>query len=89
MEVRYYSSYERSLEKLPFSIQSRVSQAILLFLDHLETHQIPHGLGLKKLQHGYWEIRAGLSYRVLFKIEDQILKIVFVGAHEDIHRFLR
>lgn len=90
MEVRYYSSYDRSLEKLPFFIQSRVTQGILELLDHFKTpHQIPHGLGLKKLKHDYWEIRAGLSYRVLFKIEDQILKLVFAGTHEDIRRFLR
>jgi mRNA-degrading endonuclease RelE of RelBE toxin-antitoxin system len=55
----------------------------------LATHRIPHGLGLKKLEHGFWEIRVGLSYRVLFKMEAQILKIVQVGTHEEIRHYLR
>lgn len=88
MEVRYYSSFDRSFEKLPRPIQSRVKQGISKFLDYLESRKIPHGLGLKKLKHGFWEIRVGLSYRVLFKIEAQTLHIVFVGTHEDIRQFL-
>lgn len=88
MEVRYYSSFDRSFEKLPSSIQLKVKRGILKFLDYIETHIIPHGLGLKKLKHGFWEIRVGLSHRVLFKMEGDVLQMILVGTHEDIKRFL-
>ena len=86
MEVRYYSSFDRSFERLPDSIQPRVREGISHFLDYLQTRKIPQGVGLKKLKHGFWEIRIGISYRVLFRIEGGILKVVLAGTHDDIRR---
>ena len=53
----------------------------------------PHrhiGVGLRKLfPGGLWELRVGLSLRILFKLEKAQPTFVFPGSHDEVQRFLR
>jgi hypothetical protein len=53
-----------------------------------ETGQLPHGLGLKRLRAGLWELRAGLSDRVVFHRSGDLVEFMLVGNHDEIARFL-
>ena len=52
----------------------------------------PHehsGLGLRKLHPaGFWEIRAGLSLRAIFRLDKDQAIFVFLGNHDEVKRFL-
>jgi len=63
---------------------------IILDLDFaLKGPQEHSGLGLRKLHPGgYWEVRAGLSLRVLFRLDKHEAIFVFLGNHDDAKRFL-
>lgn len=50
---------------------------------------IPTGFGLTKLRPWLWEIRIGLSDRVLFWRERNNILFDFVGNHEEVRRFLK
>ena len=89
MRVEYLASYDRSFRKLPTSSQTRTVQAIDRLLDYFLTGQRPHGLGLKRLRRDYWEIRVGLSIRVLCELRGDRLTFIIVGDHGDIRQWLR
>ena len=89
MKVEYLSSYDRSFRKLPVPLQSQVIAALDRLLDYFATGQRPVGLGLRRLHHSYWEIRAGIDVRVLFELEKDCLTMVLVGHHEQIRRALK
>jgi len=47
------------------------------------------GLGLRKLHpSGIWEVRAGLSLRALFRLDNDEAVFVFLGSHDEVKRFL-
>ena len=89
MKFEYLNSYNRSFKKLPHNIQENVSKAISQFIDFILTSQKPKGLGLKKLYKYYWEIRVGLSIRILFELKGNLVTFILVGDHNQIKQFLR
>jgi hypothetical protein len=47
------------------------------------------GLGLRKLNPaGYWEARAGLSLRAIFRLDKDEAIFIFFGNHDEVKRFL-
>jgi len=47
------------------------------------------GLGLRKIHSaGYWEARAGLSLRAVFRLDKYEAVFVFLGNHDEVKRFL-
>ena len=89
MLVEYLASYDRSFTRLSVDRQTGAIEAIDRLLDYFSTSQRPHGLGLKRLQRRYWEIRIGLDTRVLFELQRDRLTFLLVGDHDDIRRALR
>ncbi len=89
--MHYYTtpSFERSLRGLETSRKERVKKAIRLAVAFFETGEFPHGLGLKLLASPFWEIRAGLSDRVIFRKAKDRIEFLFVGSHDEIKRFLK
>lgn len=52
----------------------------------------PHlhsGLGLRRLRRNYFECRAGLQIRLVFRAERGLLHFVTAGRHHEIQRFLK
>ena len=63
-----------------------------IFLDlelQLTSPQEHTGFGLRKLHPaGYWELRAGLSLRAIFRLDKDEATFVFLGNHDEVKRFL-
>ena len=89
MRVEYLASYDRSFKKLSVDRQGGAIETIDRLLDYFATGQRPHGLGLKRLQQRYWEIRIVLDTRVLFELQHDHLTFILVGNHGEIRRVLR
>jgi len=53
---------------------------------HPHTHS---GYALRRLAPGLYEIRAGLSLRVVFDATGGLLRCDFVGNHDDVRTYLR
>ncbi|MBU1486775.1 hypothetical protein KKH56_01825 [bacterium] len=88
MRVDYLSSYDRSFRRLNRKEQEKTIEAIDLLVEAIKGSKKPKGLGLKKVRKDYWEIRIGISKRIIFRFEPQALIVTFVGDHEEIKRFL-
>lgn len=89
--MRYYRSraFLESFQTLPRERQSKVKTSMEKLDSLLLGNERPFGLGLKHLKHGIWEIRAGLSDRILFRRANDILEFLIVGSHDEIKRFLK
>lgn len=82
-------SFERSLRGLDHHRKERIKKAIRLAVAFFETGQLPPGLGLKPLIQPFWEIRAGLDERVVFRRTKGAVEFLLVGSHDEIKRFLK
>jgi mRNA-degrading endonuclease RelE of RelBE toxin-antitoxin system len=82
-------SFDRSLRRLPQDRRHRVERAIEQLVMFFEAGPRPQGLGLKRLRGDVWEVRAGLSDRVIFRLTADLVEFVIVGNHDDIVRFLK
>lgn len=89
MYYRRQSSFDRTYRKLQGPVRTLVEEAITRLVHVLTTGEKTEGLELKKLDRGFWEIRAGLSIRILFKLEKDRVTFVIVGTHEAIQRYLK
>ncbi|MBI5768294.1 MAG: hypothetical protein HZA93_10900 [Verrucomicrobia bacterium] len=52
----------------------------------------PHahlGAGVRKLKGRWYEVRAGLDRRIVFRECDDCLSFEFMGNHDDVRRFLK
>jgi hypothetical protein len=50
---------------------------------------LPSGIGLKRLQDDFWEIRQGLHNRILFRWRQDLIEFVLAGNHDSIKDFLK
>ena len=89
--MHYYTTpaFEQTLQGLPDARKMRVKKAIQLAVAFFETGQLPHGLGFKPLRHQFWEIRAGINDRIVFRKAKDVIEFIFVGSHDEIKRFLK
>jgi len=86
----FKSSFDRSIKSLPTPQKDEIKALCIAFLDLLETHSaIPPGLGLKRLQDGFWEIRKGLSNRILFRWQKDEIDFILAGDHNSIREYLK
>ena len=88
--LRRLNRFLREFDKLTGTEQQEVLRAMEALIAHLNSRQpLPKGLGIKKLTRRHWEVRAGLSLRVVYDIEGGLLRLITVGNHNDVERFLR
>ena len=74
----------KALENLPEKIQIKITESIL----ELETDPRPHGASMLSGDLGkFWRIRIG-SYRILYKIFDEVKQIAIarIGHRSQVYR---
>ena len=90
MRIEYKTSFERSIKAVNPHDKEEIKKVINDLIDILSTDRpLQQGLGLKRLQGSYWEIRKGLKARVLFRWQKEFVEFILVGHHDDIKRFLK
>ncbi len=90
MKVSFLDRFLRQLRAARPQDRAAVLDA-LLDLEAAFANPARHsGLGLRKLHPtDLWEVRIGLSLRVLFRLSQDEAIFVFLGTHDDVKRFLR
>jgi len=89
VRYRLTATFKRCNSKLPPDRQKAVRDALASLDEALLRGQPSSGLGLKQLRRGFWEIRAGISDRVVFYRAKDCIEFLIVGSHDDIRRFLK
>lgn len=89
IRVRFLRSFDESLNELAPRERKKARSSVARLLDYFDGGPKPLGLGLRKLQGGFWEVRAGLDRRILFMLEGDLATFVIAGSHDEIGRRLR
>ena len=94
MTFQYKARFTKAFQRLPLHEQTRVGEAVEQVCTFFESRQAPEGLGLKKLFSrerlgAVCEARAGLSLRILFSIQENLVTFLIVGSHDEVRRFIR
>jgi mRNA-degrading endonuclease YafQ of YafQ-DinJ toxin-antitoxin module len=90
MRIEFKPSFDRSIKALNPQDKEEIKKIAGVLIDVLSADKPLHeGLGLKRLQGPYWEVRKGLKVRILFRWQKDLVEFVLAGNHEDIKRFLK
>jgi hypothetical protein len=68
---------------------NRTEQALRVLPDCFGDPQRHAGISIRRLRKNIYECRAGLKVRLLFRVKEQSLEILFVGDHDEVRRFIR
>ena len=89
MTVRVFASFERSWANLSIPARQASEAAVDQLLQFIGEGKRPQGLGFRKLQRSFWEIRVDLKLRILVEMQGNVMSLVLVGSHDEIRRALR
>ena len=90
MRFEFKPSFERSIKSLVIVDKQEIKDVAIQVIDILSQDRSLHqGVGLKRLQGPYWEIRKGIKTRILLRWEDDLVEFILAGNHDDIRKFLK
>lgn len=89
MKLSFADRFRRQCKAASSQDRAAILKLILELELALTNPQEHTGLGLRKLHPaGYWEVRAGLSLRAIFRLDRDEAVFVFLGNHDEVKRFL-
>ena len=90
MRIEFRKSFEKSLKKVNSKDRENVFEVCQALLDVIEKQEQPsQGIGLKKLEKNFWEIRVNIQIRIIFEWQQDLLKFILAGNHDEIKKFLK
>ena len=90
MKIEFRKSFEKSLKKINSKDKENVYEACRTLLDVIEKRESPsQGIGLKKLEKTFWEIRVDIHLRIIFEWQEDLIKFLLIGSHDEIKKFLK
>lgn len=66
-----------------------IASAIDAVSDGFGTPHLHSGLGVRRLRRNYFECRASLQIRLIFRAERGMLHFLTLGNHDEIRKFLK
>lgn len=90
MRFEFKPSFDKSVKSFHGEEKEEIKQAAIYTIDVLSRNKATtKGIGLKRLQGNFWETRAGLKARILFRWKDDLVEFILAGGHDDIKRYLK
>ena len=89
VELRLSKRFLRSLDELGEGESVRVEAALRQLQQQWGLPHVHTGLSVRRLHAAYFECRAGLNLRLVFRATHDGLDMVLAGDHEAVHRLIR
>ncbi|MBU0684076.1 MAG: hypothetical protein ABIH85_02520 [Candidatus Omnitrophota bacterium] len=90
MKYDFKKSFTRSIKTLTDENKEEIKRLVFEIVDLVSTGKKPSkGHGLTRLRKDYWEARATIRERILFKLTNDCIYFILVGNHNDVKRFLK
>ena len=90
MRIEFRKSFEKSLKKINPKDKEIIFETCQALLDVIEKQEKPpQGIGLKRLEKTFWEIRVNIHVRIIFEWQEDLVKFLLAGSHDEIKKFLR
>lgn len=88
-DVRIDTRLLAAIRKLTAVERREIGHAISATQDAFGSPHTHSGAGVRKLKGRWYEVRAGLSLRLIFCERDDCLSFEFMGNHDEVQRFLK
>ena len=82
IRIRFLRSFDETLDALDKKDRKKAQASVERLLDYFDGGPKPLGLGLRKLQGHFWEVRSGLDRRILFTLENDLAIFVILGDRD-------
>ena len=89
MQIDLLESFRRDVRKLRKSRRREVARAIDAVRDGFGKPHFHSGLGIRRLRRNYFECRAGVDIRLVFRAETGCLSFLAAADHGTIRKFLK
>lgn len=90
MLVALTEGFQRDVLRLTTEQRGAVFETILILPRALGAAHTHSGLGLRKIHAtGIFEVRIGLGLRLVFDLQRDTARLIRVGTHDEVRRFLR
>jgi mRNA-degrading endonuclease YafQ of YafQ-DinJ toxin-antitoxin module len=90
MQVALTEGFQRDVLTLDGDQRAAVFESLLILPRAMGAPHEHSGLGLRKIHaSGIWEARVGLGLRLVFDLRAGVLRLIRVGTHAEIRRYLR
>lgn len=90
MRFEFKPSFDRSAKEFHAEEKQKIRQAAIQTIDILSHHKVIYkGIGLKRLRDNFWETRAGLKARILFRWRGDLVEFILAGDNDDVKRYLQ
>ncbi len=89
VELQFSKRFLKSLKTLSDEDYTRVEEALGQLQKIWGTPHQHSGLSIRRLHAGYFECRAGLNTRIVFRVGVAGLDMVLAGNHDAVRRLLR
>ena len=87
--ARLEASFRAQVRKLAKAEKRKVGEAIRRAEEIFGMPHVHSGVGVRKLTRDYFEARADLHLRLIFKHLPDVLSFEFIGNHHEVHTFLK
>lgn len=88
-DVRIEQRLLAAIRQLPTPERREIGGAIAATQEAFGSPHAQLGVGVRKLKGRWYEMRAGLDRRLIFREGEDCLSFEFMGNHDDVRRFLK
>ena len=88
-DVRIDQALLAALRKLPAAERRELGESIAAAQSAFVSPHAHLGAGVRKLKGRWYEVRAGLHRRIVFRECDECLSFEFMGNHDSVQKFLK
>jgi hypothetical protein len=81
--------FRTRIREFPKSRRREIARVIDSLRDGFGIAHLHSGLGIRRLQGDYFECRAGLKLRLVFRARRGVLYFITAGNHNEIRRFIK
>ena len=89
MQYIFLKSFLKKFDAYASKEQQAVTQTVEEILHYLGSSTASYGLRIKKLSSKIYEARINIHLRILFYVDQGLVKFFALGNHDDIRRILK
>jgi len=90
MRIVLTERFQSDVRNLAAAERTAVFETLLALPQGIGKPHAHTGIGLRKIHRsGIWEARVGLGLRIVFGVEESTAKLLVVGTHNEVARFLK
>lgn len=89
MQIELTKRFREEARALPKSRRRDIAHVLDSLQASFGKPHLHSGLGVRRLKRDYFECRAGLHLRMIFRAQRGMLQFVTLGNHEQVRAFLK